>query len=93
MRTISTVRVDTVMIWPGETVRIAVDFRKAFGGAQLFLFHCHNLEHEDGNIIKAVPVQYRQRTKHPGATRLTKERLSVVANVEGGATLRIISQD
>ena len=42
---------DTVMIWPGETVRIAVDFRQAFPGAQLFLFHCHNLEHEDGNMM------------------------------------------
>lgn len=46
---------DTVMIWPGETVRIAVDFRQAFPGAQLFLFHCHNLEHEDGNMM----VNYR----------------------------------
>lgn len=46
---------DSVMVWPGETVRIAVDFRKAFPGAQLFLFHCHNLEHEDGNMM----VNYR----------------------------------
>lgn len=42
---------DTVMIFPGETVRIAVDFRQAFPGEQLFLFHCHNLEHEDGNMM------------------------------------------
>ena len=42
---------DSVMIWPGETVRIAVNFRQAFPGAQLFLFHCHNLEHEDGNMM------------------------------------------
>jgi blue copper oxidase len=34
---------DTVMIWPGETVQIAVDFRQAFPGAQLFLFHCHKV--------------------------------------------------
>jgi suppressor of ftsI/bilirubin oxidase len=46
---------DTVMVWPGETVRIAVDFRQAFPGAQLFLFHCHNLEHEDGNMM----INYR----------------------------------
>jgi suppressor of ftsI/bilirubin oxidase len=46
---------DTVMIWPGETVRIAVDFRQAVPGAQLFLFHCHNLEHEDGNMM----INYR----------------------------------
>ncbi len=42
---------DTVMVFPGETVRIAVDFRLAFPGEQLFLFHCHNLEHEDGNMM------------------------------------------
>lgn len=42
---------DTVMVFPGETVRIAVDFRQAFPGEQLFLFHCHNLEHEDGNMM------------------------------------------
>ena len=42
---------DTVMIFPGETVRIAVDFRQAFPGEQLLLFHCHNLEHEDGNMM------------------------------------------
>ena len=46
---------DTVMVWPGETVRIALDFRQAFPGAQLFLFHCHNLEHEDGNMM----INYR----------------------------------
>lgn len=46
---------DTVMVWPGETVRIAIDFRSAFPGAQLFLFHCHNLEHEDGNMM----INYR----------------------------------
>jgi blue copper oxidase len=46
---------DSVMVWPGETVRIAVDFRQAFPGVQLFLFHCHNLEHEDGNMM----INYR----------------------------------
>ena len=46
---------DTVMVWPGETVRIAIDFRQAFPGEQLYLFHCHNLEHEDGNMM----VNYR----------------------------------
>jgi blue copper oxidase len=46
---------DSVMVWPGETVRIAIDFRQAFPGPQLFLFHCHNLEHEDGNMM----INYR----------------------------------
>ena len=42
---------DTVLVWPGETVRIAIDFRQASPGAQLFLFHCHNLEHEDAEMM------------------------------------------
>ena len=46
---------DTVLVWPGETVRIAVDFQQAFPGAQDFLFHCHNLEHEDADMM----VNYR----------------------------------
>ncbi len=46
---------DTVMVWPGETVRIAIDFRQALPGEQLYLFHCHNLEHEDGNMM----INYR----------------------------------
>ena len=46
---------DTVMVWPGETVRIAIDFRQALPGDQIYLFHCHNLEHEDGNMM----VNYR----------------------------------
>ena len=46
---------DTVMVWPGETVRIAIDFRQALPGEQIYLFHCHNLEHEDGNMM----VNYR----------------------------------
>ena len=46
---------DTVLVWPGETVRIAVDFRQALPGEQLFLFHCHNLEHEDADMM----VNYR----------------------------------
>jgi hypothetical protein len=31
-------------VWPGETVRIAMDFFHGFEGEQLYLFHCHILE-------------------------------------------------
>ncbi|TAK35978.1 MAG: multicopper oxidase family protein [Chloroflexota bacterium] len=44
-------RKDTVLVWPGETVRIAVDFSAAFPGDQTYLFHCHNLEHEDMGMM------------------------------------------
>ena len=47
---------DTVLVWPGESVRIAIDFRHPFAGEQIYLFHCHNLEHEDGGMMLRVKV-------------------------------------
>ena len=46
---------DTVLVWPGESVRIAIDFRHPFAGSQLYL-QCHNLEHEDGGMMLRVKV-------------------------------------
>ena len=42
---------DTILVWPGETVRIAVDFTNEYEGDQTYLFHCHNLEHEDQGMM------------------------------------------
>ena len=42
---------DTILVWPGETVRIAIDFTNAYQGDQVYLFHCHNLEHEDQGMM------------------------------------------
>ena len=42
---------DTVLVWPGETVRIAIDFAHDYPGSQTYVFHCHNLEHEDGGMM------------------------------------------
>lgn len=48
---------DTVLVWPGETVIYAIDFAMDFPGQQLYLFHCHNLEHEDqGMMINYVVI-------------------------------------
>lgn len=46
---------DTVLIWPGETVEIAIDFSHNFAGVQDYVFHCHNLEHEEQGMM----VNYR----------------------------------
>jgi suppressor of ftsI/bilirubin oxidase len=49
---------DTVLVWPGETFRWAVDFSHGFQGEQLHMFHCHILEHENGGMMlnfKVVP--------------------------------------
>ena len=45
---------DTVLMHPGETVRIAVRFTAQRG---LFLLHCHNLEHEDAGMMVNFTVE------------------------------------
>jgi len=39
---------DTVLVMPGETVRVLVPFESNTGK---FVFHCHNLEHEDDGMM------------------------------------------
>ncbi len=48
---------DTVLVWPGETVRIALDFTHDYPGDQTYIFHCHNLEHEDAGMMINFRVQ------------------------------------
>jgi FtsP/CotA-like multicopper oxidase with cupredoxin domain len=40
---------DTVLVMPGETVKIQVTFTMHRG---LYLYHCHNLEHEDMGMMR-----------------------------------------
>ncbi len=40
---------DTVLLMPGERIRILVDFADFPG---MFLYHCHNLEHEDMGMMR-----------------------------------------
>jgi len=47
---------DTVLVWPGESVRIALDFNHPFSGDQTYMFHCHNLEHEDTGMMIGYKV-------------------------------------
>jgi blue copper oxidase len=47
---------DTVLTWPGETVRIVTDFSHPFLGDQVYMVHCHNLEHEDGGMMLNMKV-------------------------------------
>lgn len=48
---------DTVLVWPGESLRIAFDFRHPFPGDQTYMFHCHNLEHEDTGMMIGYKVK------------------------------------
>lgn len=45
--------VDTVLLMPGETIKIAIKFQHYAG---LFLYHCHNLEHEDNMMMRNYRV-------------------------------------
>jgi suppressor of ftsI/bilirubin oxidase len=47
---------DTVLVWPGEKVRIAVNFFHNFAGSQIYLLHCHILEHEDNGMMMNYEV-------------------------------------
>ena len=47
---------DTVLVWPGETVRLAMDFAHGFEGEQLYMFHCHILEHENAGMMLNLKV-------------------------------------
>ena len=45
---------DTVLVWPGEQVRLLVGFEPYPG---MYLYHCHNLEHEDGGMMRNYQVE------------------------------------
>jgi FtsP/CotA-like multicopper oxidase with cupredoxin domain len=45
---------DTVLVMPGETVKIIKPFQDYKG---LFMFHCHNLEHEDMGMMREFLVE------------------------------------
>ncbi len=45
---------DTVLLMPGERVKVLVKFEDYSG---LFLYHCHNLEHEDMGMMRNYLVQ------------------------------------
>jgi blue copper oxidase len=47
---------DTVLVWPGESVRVALRFTMPFPAPQTYLLHCHNLEHEDAGMMLGMKV-------------------------------------
>ena len=44
---------DTVLVWPGDTVRIIIPFREFPG---IYMYHCHLLEHEDDGMMGQFEV-------------------------------------
>jgi FtsP/CotA-like multicopper oxidase with cupredoxin domain len=44
---------DTVIVWPGERVKIAMTFAPYSG---MYMYHCHILEHEDMTMMRNLMV-------------------------------------
>jgi len=44
---------DTVLVWPGERVKIALSFGPHTG---MYMYHCHILEHEDMTMMRNLMV-------------------------------------
>jgi FtsP/CotA-like multicopper oxidase with cupredoxin domain len=40
---------DTVLVWPGERVKVAMNFAPYTG---MYIYHCHILEHEDMTMMR-----------------------------------------
>jgi FtsP/CotA-like multicopper oxidase with cupredoxin domain len=45
---------DTVLVMPGEAVQLAMTFERFDG---LYIYHCHNMEHEDNGMMRYFQVQ------------------------------------
>ncbi len=45
---------DTVLVMPGETVKVLLKFEDYAG---LYLYHCHNLEHEDMGMMRNFRIE------------------------------------
>jgi FtsP/CotA-like multicopper oxidase with cupredoxin domain len=45
---------DTVLVLPGEAVRVQVTFSRYPG---LYLYHCHILEHEDMGMMRNFRIR------------------------------------
>ena len=44
---------DTVLVWPGEKVKIAMNFGPHIG---MYMYHCHILEHEDMTMMRNLMI-------------------------------------
>jgi spore coat protein A len=52
---------DTVLVGPGETVRIIMKFHPFSGD---YVWHCHRLEHEDHDMMRPLKIIPSNRNKY-----------------------------
>ena len=49
---------DSVLLWPGETLKMAIDFSHPFPGDQIYMLQCHNLEHETHGMMVNFRIEH-----------------------------------
>ncbi|MBI5034001.1 MAG: multicopper oxidase domain-containing protein [Chloroflexi bacterium] len=54
---------DTVLVWPGERVKIAMTFTHYTG---MYMYHCHILEHEDMTMMRNLMIVAPTMPTMPG---------------------------
>ncbi len=93
---------DTVMLYPGETVEVLVKFTDYKG---IYLFHCHNLEHEDDGMMlnfkvidpigiqqigTEVPKEFTLHQNYPNPFNpSTKIKFDIVHSSDINASLKV----
>jgi len=50
---------DTVLVWPGERVKVAMMFAPYTG---MYMYHCHILEHEDMTMMRNYMIMEHEMT-------------------------------
>lgn len=48
---------DSVLVWPNEVLRLAMDFSHPHQGDQVYMLQCHNLEHETHGMMLNFRVE------------------------------------
>lgn len=63
-------RKDTVLLWPGERVRLIMRFENYTG---IYMYHCHMLEHEDDGMMGQFEVVDPDRISRAASRLLSPE--------------------
>ncbi|MBZ0202359.1 MAG: multicopper oxidase domain-containing protein [Ignavibacteria bacterium] len=93
---------DTINLNPAETVRVLVRFTDYKG---IYLFHCHNLEHEDDGMMlnfevidpigiqqigSEVPEKFRLHQNYPNPFNpATKVKFDIPAGINDTSTIKV----